>query len=151
MNPGGSNQGSNQGVFPPQTGSNQDINMQDAGVGGGWAINFGMDPAFKGSLDGSFLPTRTESDFEKSTATADATLTLPPITESALDPVKKCNETCADLKKNIRKECNILRKRVQEALKEKGCPSRVSAYASRKTTCCTPKKKTTTKKRNCGC
>ena len=132
--------------------SNQDVNMTDAS--GGWAstVGLGSDPAFPGSLDGSFLPTRTETDFETSTATADAQLTLPPITESGADPVKACNEQCADMKKNIRKECNILRKRVQEALKEKGCPSRVSAYASRKSSC-TPKKKTCKpkKKKGCGC
>jgi hypothetical protein len=115
----------------------------------GWGQ--GIDPGFEGSLDGSFMPIRTESEFETSKATKDATLTLPPITASAENPVQKCNEQCAEMKKNIRKECNIMRKRVQEALKEKGCPSRVTAYASKKSGCQPKKKQSKKKKKNCGC
>ncbi|WBC28362.1 hypothetical protein PBPMD00_20 [Pinkberry virus LS07-2018-MD00] len=89
------------------------------------------DPAFEGSLDGSFEPVRPEGTFE----TMEFSLILPPITESVANPVKKCNEQCAEMKKNIRKECNIMRKRVQEALKEKGCPSRITAYTSKRNGC----------------
>ncbi|WBC28366.1 hypothetical protein PBPMD00_24 [Pinkberry virus LS07-2018-MD00] len=44
----------------------------------------------------------------------------------------ECNKQCTKLKANIKKECNILRKRVKMALKQKGCPTKITAYKKRK-------------------
>ena len=57
-------------------------------------------------------------------------LILPPITQKLI--VNKCNDKCKQLKINIKKECNILRKRVALALKQKGCPTKITAYKKRK-------------------
>lgn len=49
---------------------------------------------------------------------------LPPL---IVEP-KTCQDKCDEAEKLTRKKCEILRKRVQEALKHAGCPSKVTGY-----------------------
>ena len=58
-------------------------------------------------------------------------LVLPPITTKPIG--NQCDKQCKKLKANIRKECNILRKRVALALKQRGCQTKIIAYKKRKT------------------
>ena len=44
------------------------------------------------------------------------------------DPVNECNKICAEVTKKHTDECKILRKRVAELLKRKGCPSVIKPY-----------------------
>ena len=54
-------------------------------------------------------------------------LNIPP-----LEPEKKtCEQECAEKMAERRKRCNEVRKRVALALKEAGCPSKVTGYAKK--------------------
>ena len=65
-------------------------------------------------------------------------------------PPKTCQDKCDDAVKLRHENCSLLRKRVAEALKKAGCPSKVIAFKVAKKVCTTkkakPKKKTTKKK-----
>jgi hypothetical protein len=44
------------------------------------------------------------------------------------DPINECNKICSEVTKKHTDECKILRKRVAELLKRKGCPSVIKPY-----------------------
>ena len=50
-------------------------------------------------------------------------------------PPDTCAETCADKARVRAQKCSVLRKRVALALKEAGCPSKVSPHLKAKRTC----------------
>lgn len=62
------------------------------------------------------------------------TINLPPLS----DPVSNCNSKCVEMANNYERECEIMRKRIEQALDKEGCPSTVckkeSAYANTSTT-----------------
>ena len=48
---------------------------------------------------------------------------------------KDCEDTCAEKMKKRAENCSLLRKRVAQALKEAGCPSKVIPYKTQKSKC----------------
>lgn len=53
-----------------------------------------------------------------------------------LDPeIKTCEMNCREAEALRKKKCDIVRKRVSEALKKAGCPSKITPYAKPKRTC----------------
>lgn len=63
----------------------------------------------------------------------------------AVDTEKTCEQNCRDEATERKKRCDVVRKRVAEALKKVGCPSKVTPYSTRKKAPC--KKKTSAKKK----
>ena len=57
-------------------------------------------------------------------------LSLGNLPELKMEP-KTCEQDCADKMAVRRKKCDILRKRVAEALKKAGCPSKITGYAKK--------------------
>ena len=101
------------------------------------------DPAFPGSYEDNPTP-----DFEN----MPYSLQLPALSTTApsTNPINDCRANCAEMEKNHKKECDIMRTRVEEALKARGCPSRVIAIKKRSST--RPCKKSKPKKKSgCGC
>ena len=65
-----------------------------------------------------------------------------------------CEQECREKQKERSKNCALMRKRAALALKQVGCPSRVTAIPKKKSKCAAKKsrkKKTTKKSRGCGC
>lgn len=67
-------------------------------------------------------------------ASRPVTINLPPLN----DPVSNCNAHCVELANNYERECDIMRRRIEQALEDQGCPSTIckktSSYATTSTT-----------------
>jgi len=67
----------------------------------------------------------------------------------ALTEVNDIYQPCKDKHEEVEKDCDNLRKRVAEWLKNQGCPSVIRKYKTPKRTCA--RKKKPAAKRGCGC
>lgn len=75
-----------------------------------------------------------------------------PLTEES-NELKDCYDNCKDLQKLKEEECDKLRKRVAEFLKQRGCPSKVTAYKKRSSSKCSKKKSSSSRstRSTCAC